>query len=87
MQQAVTNLRSVAFKYIGAMFLETKDGEKAVSLGRVAFLCVFGIALWKWAHDGSPPDTMLTAMYSLLGYVGGGKVVHAVKEVVSGKQP
>jgi hypothetical protein len=59
---------------IGATFLEDKDGVKVVSLGRLSFLAVFAIALWKWAHDTNPPDTMMTVMYALLGYITASKL-------------
>ena len=37
-----------AWKYFGAMFMEKKDGEQAVSLTRLLALVCFAMLLWKW---------------------------------------
>jgi hypothetical protein len=76
------SIKSVAWKYVGAMFLEQKDGGMAVSLGRVLLLSVVGVAMWKWGHDANPPDTMMKVLYTLFGYVFGTKVVTAVQDIV-----
>lgn len=36
------------WKYFGAMFMEKKDGEQAVSLTRMLALMCFAMLLWKW---------------------------------------
>jgi hypothetical protein len=77
------SIKLTAWKYLGAMFLEQKEGGMAVSLGRVLLLSVIGVAIWKWGHDANPPDTMMKVLYTLFGYVFGTKVVAAVQEAVA----
>lgn len=78
----VANVKRTVWKYVGAAFLEPKDGSMALSLGRVSFVAVLSLAMWKWAHDADPPTTMVVTLTALLGYIGVGKVV----DVIRGKQ-
>lgn len=71
--------RAAVWKYVGAAFLEPKDGGRALSLGRVSFLAVFTLAMWKWAHDVDPATTMVATLASLLGYIGVTKVVDVIR--------
>jgi len=67
------------WKYVGAAFLEPKDGSMALSLGRVSFIALFTIACWKWCHGADPPTTMVATLGSLLAYIGVGRVVDVIR--------
>lgn len=41
--------KNTTFKYFGAMFMEKKDGQQAVSLTRMLALLCFGMLMWKWS--------------------------------------
>lgn len=46
--QATDWTKKNIWKYFGAMFMEKKDGEQAVSLTRMLALVCFAMLLWKW---------------------------------------
>lgn len=72
------------WKYIGTLFMDSKNGGQAMSLGRVSFLLVLCLALWMWSPLGGSleiPETMSTALLTLMGYNLGSKGVHTVKEI------
>lgn len=45
------------WKYLGAMFMEMKDGVQAVSFTRVLALCCFVMLMWKWSGITGTIDT------------------------------
>jgi len=56
-----------------------------MSLGRVSFLAVLGLALWMWSPvggSGEIPDSMSTALLTLMAYNLGTKGVVAAKEIL-----
>lgn len=51
------------WKYFGAMFMEKKDGEQAVSLTRLLSLLCFGMLAWKWGgFTGQVSPDVLAAL-------------------------
>ena len=48
-ETAVTKTKKSIWKYFGAMFMEKKDGDYAVSFTRLLALICFGMLLWKWS--------------------------------------
>lgn len=77
--ETVKSIKRTIWKYVGAAFLEKKEGSMALSLGRVSFLAVFSLAMWKWAHDMDPAMTMVGTMTALLAYIGVPKVADIIK--------
>jgi len=75
----VSKARKAVWKYVGAAFLEPKDGSMALSLGRASFAVLFSIACWKWTHDIDPPVTMVSTLGLLLGYIGVGRVADVIR--------
>ena len=78
------NVKAWCWKYLGTLFMDEKNGGQAVSLGRVSFLLVLGLALWMWSPlEGSLeiPDTMSTTLLTLMGYNLGTKGLVAAKEI------
>ena len=77
------DLKAWVWKYGGSLIMEPKGDQLALSLGRISFLCVFGLAMWMWSPLGSGstevPADMFTFMITILGYILGGKGVDALK--------
>jgi len=74
---------------------EKKDGELAMSIGRVMLLILFLGMLWSWrrvlladvgGQEVELPGGMLECFYALLAYVLGGKGVQAIRRFRDGKQ-
>lgn len=82
-EQAKSGIRFSAWKYLGAMFMETKNGYLAVSFTRLLGLILFIVCLgiWTTAYFVDPnesgtcvtwdiPDGMLYTLWWLLGIKG-----------------
>lgn len=64
--------------------MDSKNGGQAMSLGRVSFFIVLGLALWMWSPLGESqeiPSSMSTVLLTLAGYNLGTKGVTAVKDI------
>lgn len=55
------------WKYFGAMFMEKKDGEYAVSLTRILALVCFTMLCWKWSGLTGDIDTSVKAALDAAG--------------------
>jgi hypothetical protein len=51
--------KNKVWKYFGAMFMEKKDGENAVSLTRLLALICFGMLIWKWSGINGGVDELV----------------------------
>lgn len=64
------------WKYFGAMFMEKKNGEMAVSLHKVLGLVMFFWCLWQWSYPDVNADGEVMvgvdsdAVYTLWGLLG-----------------
>ena len=58
----------------------TESGN--LSVGRVMLIACFILAMVKWVKGIDIPDTQLTILMTLLGYVLGTKVLTGVREIV-----
>ena len=67
----VSATKKSIWKYFGAMFMENKDGEQAISLTRTLSLVCFGMLLWKWSGFSSHPEVQDTLIYTFWGLIGG----------------
>lgn len=76
-----------AYKYIGGLFMESKDGKLTISLGRVSFLGVLSVMGWFWIFKGEVklPDGLFETFLTLAGYIFGTKITGAVKDRLGGK--
>jgi len=55
--------RKSIWKYFGAMFMEKKDGEQAISLTRILALFCFSMLVWKWGGvTGQVDDSVKTVL-------------------------
>lgn len=43
-------VREWAYKYIGGLFMEQKDGRRVISIGRCMLLSILGWMFWYWAN-------------------------------------
>ena len=75
-------IKGWVYKYIGGLFMDSKDGQLTISLGRTALISVLIQMMWVWRRvvlDGQPgmelPDGMLEVFLALSGYVFGSKAV------------
>jgi len=59
----------------------TENGN--LSIGRTMMLVCFGIAAYKWIIGIDIPDTQLTILMTLIGYILGTKVIVGVKDMMS----
>lgn len=75
----IASAKHTIWKYLGAAFLEPKDGTLALSLGRVSCVAVLAQAMWIWRTGVDIPTTMAVVLTALLGYIGVGKVVEAIR--------
>lgn len=63
--------------------VQEPDGSKMLSLGRVAFISLFGSAMYVWIRLGTDiPGTMENILIAVMVYVLGGKVTTKVSEIV-----
>lgn len=74
------------YKYAGGLFIEVKDGQKVISIGRVMLLVVFLTMLYFWVlkkvQEGfklEMPDMLFETFCVLCGYVFSTKVTAALK--------
>lgn len=77
-QETKSALKHNAWKYLGSMFMEEKNGTQAVSLHRVLALVAFiaCMILWFWADENrNVPDSLLYTLWGLLGINGAHKVI------------
>lgn len=81
-QETKSALKHTAWKYLGSMFMEEKNGTQAVSLHRVLALVAFVacMILWFWGESQSVtadkvPDSLLYTLWGLLGINGAHKVI------------
>jgi len=58
-----------------------EDGKPSV--GRLMLVSTFGLAISMWAMSKEIPQTMLTILITLIGYVVSSKVVGSVKDVAN----
>ena len=56
------------WRWIGALFTDTKNGKQAVSLGRVVFLMLIAAAISFWTAGRELPPGMLELIYTMAGY-------------------
>ena len=85
----VNRTLAVLWRVLGAAFGETKDGVRAISLGRVAFLAVLtqAMVLWQSMPAGEDlPGSMQHALLALLGYVAGSMPLKALADYISAKK-
>jgi len=78
-------VRSWAYKYIGGLFMDEKNGQLTMSLGRVTLLLILFQMMWVWRKvvlDAEPggelPDGMLEVFLILASYVFGSKITSAL---------
>jgi len=55
-------------RYLGALFMDVKDGRPALSLGRLGFLLLLIFAGVMWVRGSELPQGMLEMLYTLAGY-------------------
>lgn len=58
----------------------TENGN--LSIGRTMMIICFGIAVYKWITGSEIPDTQLTVLMTLIGYILGTKVLASVKDMI-----
>lgn len=77
---------SLLWKFFGAMILERKEGERALSLTRVltliCFLCIVSIWMGVPFLPTEVPEPMMEIFYVLLG----GKTVESVAAIIKNKK-
>ena len=85
-----TAIKSIIWKYGGSLITEQSDGKAVLSLGRVAFLALFGLAFWQWAPFWGGglelPSDMFSMLLTLAGYNLGTKMVSATKEILAARK-
>ena len=54
-----------------------------LSIGRTMLILCFVFSMWKWSHGADIPDTQLTILMTLLGYVLGTKVISGIRDVMT----
>lgn len=66
-------IKKTSWKFFGAMFMRTKEGEQAVSLTKVLTLGVFVFCVsgWSiemfWSHKAMVPEMAVYTLWTLLG--------------------
>lgn len=85
-KQIWATLTAWFYRYVGGLFIEIKDGQKVISIGRVMLICVFLIMAYFWlfkkVQEGSAlemPDMLYETFVALCTYVFGSKVASALK--------
>lgn len=82
-------VKTIIWKYGGSLITEENGQGAVVSLGRVAFLALFGLAFWMWAPflggaSGTElPGDMFSMLLTLAGYNLGSKMVATAKEILT----
>lgn len=72
------------WKYLGNLIMDSKNGGQALSMGRLSFWAVLGLALYMWSPlggSGDIPATMGTTLMTLMGYNLGTKGLAAAKDI------
>jgi hypothetical protein len=85
-------IKSAIWKYGGSLVCGENGQGAFVSLGRLAFLILFGLAFWMWAPflggaegKGLPGD-MFSMLLTLAGYNLGSKMVQTTKEILAARK-
>ena len=78
--KAVTTTKKSIWKYFGAMMMEEKDGQQAVSFTRVLGVILFVQALWVWSGFSSQADIPDSQLFTLWGLIG----IKGVKDLALG---
>ena len=73
------SLKRLLFSAV-SLILE-KDTNR-LSIGRVSFIILLGVALVKWTTGTEIPSTMMTVLMTLMGYVFSTKVTNIVTEFI-----
>lgn len=60
-------VKKTFWKFLGAAFMEKKDGEQAVSLTRSLSLVCFGYLSYQWLAGVSVQPTLLYTFWGLIG--------------------
>jgi hypothetical protein len=92
LNKKITAVKNWTYKYIGGMLMEEKkNGDLAISLGRVSFVSVLLVMMWYWIAksapaDGEPklPDGLFETFVTLAGYIFGTKVTSVLKSKMEG---
>ncbi len=75
-------LKHNAWKYLGSLFMEVKDGHRAMSLGRLAFCVMLIQAQWIWSgfsDQADLPTGQMTVLLALLAYITGSKAIDKLR--------
>lgn len=76
------SVKHQAWKYLGAMFMESKNGIQAVSFTRVLGLICFGYLSYQWLGAVEVPETLLYTFWGLIG----GKTMESMVALWKGKK-
>lgn len=81
-------IKGIVWKYGGSLVTDAgNNGNGAVvSLGRVSFLVLFGLAFWMWYNQQQLPGDMFSMLLTLAGYNLGSKLVQTTKEILTSRQ-
>jgi len=60
-------IKHAFWKYLGAAFMESKDGKQAISLTRSLSLICFGYLSYLWITGGVPANTLVWTFWGLIG--------------------
>ncbi len=74
--------KNLAWKWLGSMFMEEKNGQQAMSLTRALTVALMAQAMWIWAGVSEQPDLpdgMLWVLCGLLGVKSVNTAVGAIK--------
>lgn len=61
------------------------SGVGGLSLGRVTFVILLGLAAWAWGHGRDIPYGHLVTLLTCFGYLLGGKGISKIKDIEFGK--
>lgn len=85
------------YKYLGGLFLEEKNGQMVISIGRAMLLCTFLIMSYFWlfqkVQEGGGeeilemPDMLYETFVALAAYVFGSKVAGVLTNFKTPKNP
>lgn len=80
MKQIISNIFGSIFSLV-----KEPDNSKSLSLGRVSFISMIGVAIYIWVvKDGGSdiPETMQNIIIAIMVYVLGGKVTSKISDIV-----
>ena len=75
-----SGLKDGLFKFGGALFMEKKNGEYAVSLTRCSTMLLIGFCTYNWQTGSNVNPEMLHTLWGLLGIKGARDVMDKFKE-------